>query len=123
MIRGVVNAGHEAVVTIRVRGPVGLALDLDAVVDSGFTASLTLPVATADELGLARLSGSGAVMADGTVLDFDIYAAEAAWEGGWRPVLVSAIGSEVLIGMQLLAGSELRIAVVPGGAVEITPLS
>jgi hypothetical protein len=44
------------------------------------------------------------------------------WNGGWRPVLVSAVGDEPLVGMRLLAGHELRIAVVPGGVVEITPL-
>jgi hypothetical protein len=32
------------------------------------------------------------------------------------------VGDEVLLGMGLLAGHELRIAVVPGGVVEITPL-
>ena len=37
-------------------------------------------------------------------------------------VLASAVGNEALVGMRLLAGHELRIAVVPGGAVEITPL-
>jgi hypothetical protein len=37
-------------------------------------------------------------------------------------VLVSAVGAEALPGMRLLAGHELRMAVVPGGAVEITPL-
>ncbi len=122
MILGRVNANLEAVVRIRVRGPVGLALDLDAIVDSGFTSSLALPSATADALGLPRLSGGGAVMADGAVLDFDLYTAEVFWEGRWRPVVASAIGAEVLIGMGLLAGSELRVAVVPGGTVEITPL-
>jgi hypothetical protein len=45
-----------------------------------------------------------------------------AWDGGWRPVLVSAVGAEALLGMRLLVGHELRIAVVPGGAVEISPL-
>jgi clan AA aspartic protease len=122
VIRGVVNARREAVVRLRVRGPGNSGLEVDAIVDSGFTASLTLPVATVAALGLARQSGSGAVMADGTVRHFDIYAAEVSWEGGWRPVLVSVIGAEALIGMRLLAGSELRIAVIPGGAVEITPL-
>jgi hypothetical protein len=34
-------------------------------------------------------------------------------------VLVSAVGNEALIGMRLLAGHELRIVVVAGGAVEI----
>ena len=75
MIRGVVNARHEAIVRIRVRGPGHSGLDVDAVIDSGFTESLTLPAATIEALGL------------------------------W-----------------LLASHELRISVVPGGAVEITPL-
>jgi clan AA aspartic protease len=122
MIRGVVNARLEAIVSIRVRGPGGTEWDVEAVVDSGFTASLTLPATVIATLGLARQSGGGAVLADGSVRQFDIYAAEVAWGGGWRPVLVSGVGDEVLIGMRLLAGHELRIAVAPGGAVDITPL-
>ncbi len=122
MIRGVVNARCEAIVRLRVRRPSGAELDVDAVVDSGFTASLTLPAAAVAALGLVRQSGGGAVLADGSVRQFDIYAAEVEWDGGWRPVLVSAVGDEVLVGMRLLAGYELRVAVVPGGAVEIKSL-
>jgi hypothetical protein len=44
------------------------------------------------------------------------------WDSTWRPVRVSAVGDEVLVGMRLLAGHELRVAVVPGGPVEISPL-
>ena len=122
MIGGVVNARLEAVVPLRVRGPSGTELVVDAVVDSGFTAALTLPAAVVAGLGLARQSVGGAVLADGSVRQFDIYTAEVAWDGSWRPVLVSAVGNEVLLGMGLLAGHALRIAVIPGGAVEITPL-
>lgn len=39
------NARYEATVRLRVRGPGGLESDVDVIVDSGFTASLTLPVA------------------------------------------------------------------------------
>ena len=122
MISGVVNARHEAVVRLRVRGPGGLELDLDTLIDSGFTASLNLPATTVAALGLARQSGGGAVLADGSVRQFDIFAAEVEWDSVWRPVLVSAVGAEALVGMRLLAGHELRVAVVPGGAVQITPL-
>jgi len=111
MIRGVVNARREAVVRLRVRGPGGSDQDVDAVIDTGFTASLTMPVTA---LGLQRQSGSQAVLADGTLSQFDVYAAEVEWDGTWRPVLVSAVGAEVLVGMGLLAGHELRVAVVPG---------
>jgi clan AA aspartic protease len=122
MISGVVNARLEAVVPLRVRSPSGTEVVVDAVVDSGFTAALTLPAAVVAPLGLVRQSVGGAVLADGSVRQFDIYGAEVAWEGSWRSVLVSAVGNEVLLGMGLLAGHALRIAVVPGGAVEISPL-
>ncbi len=122
MIRGVVNARLEAIVPLRLRGPSGIEMDVDAVVDSGFTASLTLPTAIVASLGLTRQSTSEAVLADGSIRHFDVYTSEVAWGAGWRPVLVSAVGGEVLLGMGLLAGHELRIAAVPGGAVEITPL-
>jgi clan AA aspartic protease len=122
MIRGMVNSRREAVVRLRVTRPGGAEVDVDAVVDSGFSAALTLPVEVVAALGLIRQSNGGAVLADGSIRQFDIYAAEVAWEGAWRHVLVSAVGDEVLLGMRLLAGHELRIAVVPGGAVEIMPL-
>jgi clan AA aspartic protease len=122
MIRGVVNARHEAVVRLRVRGPGGVESDVDAIVDSGFTASLTLPATTVTALGLARQSGSSAILADGSIRQFDICAAEVAWGGTWRAVLVSAVGNEPLLGMRLLAGHKLVIEVVPGGLVEILPL-
>jgi predicted aspartyl protease len=57
MIRGVVNARQEAVVRLRVRGPGGVESGVDAVVDSGFTSSLTLPATMLTALGLARQSG------------------------------------------------------------------
>lgn len=122
MIRGVVNARHEAIVQLRVRGPAGTDMETDAVIDTGFSASLTMPAATIAALRLVRQSGTRAVLADGSVRQFDLFAAEVSWNGVWWPVLVSAMGDEVLIGTRLLAEHELRIAVVPGGAVVITPL-
>jgi hypothetical protein len=62
------------------------------------------------------------MLADGSVRQFEIFAAEVAWVGGWRPVLISAVGAEALLGMRLLADHELQVAVVPGGVVTITPL-
>jgi clan AA aspartic protease len=122
MTQGVVNARIEATIRFRVRGSGGSELDVEAVIDSGFTGSFTLPVAVIAALGLAHQSGGRAVLADGSVQQLDIYAAEIEWDGSWRSVMVAAVGDEALVGMRLLAGHELRIAVVPGGAVEITPL-
>jgi predicted aspartyl protease len=83
---------------------------------------LTLPATTINTLGLSRQSGGTARLADGSVRQFDIFAAEVEWGGTWRPVLVSAVGNESLMGMRLLAGHKLVIDVEPGGLVEILPL-
>ncbi len=56
MIQGTVNARLEAVIRLRVRGPGGAELDFDAVIDTGFSAALTLPPATAAALALRRRS-------------------------------------------------------------------
>jgi len=122
MIRGKVNSRREAVVRLKVRGPGLTEVEVEAVVDTGFSASLTLPATLVTELGLERQSRGRATLADGSVAQFDIHAAEVAWGDGWRPVLVSAVGTEALVGMRLLADHELRIEVVPGGLVEVRPL-
>jgi predicted aspartyl protease len=119
MIQGRVNARLEAVVPLRLRGPTGVVADVDAVIDTGFTSALTLQLAVITLLGLTRQSGGSAVLGDGSVRQFDVYAAELDWNGIWKPVLVYAIGSEVLMGMGLLAGHQLRVDAVPGGVVEI----
>jgi clan AA aspartic protease len=122
MIRGAVNARLEAVVRLRVRGPGGAESDVDTVVDSGCTTSLVLPAATAAALGLTFQSGGRAALADGSVLQFDVYDAEVSWDGVWQSVLVAAVGNEALLGMRLLAGHELKVEVTPGGTVEISRL-
>src|SRR5262249_28974839 len=123
MIQGVVNARIEATIRIRLRASDGSDLDVEPVIDSGFTGSLTLPAAVIAALGLAQQSGDRAVLADGSVQQLDIFAAEVDWDGSWRSVMVAAVGGEALVGMRLLAGHELRIVVVPGGAVEISTAS
>jgi clan AA aspartic protease len=122
MMRGSVNARLEAVVRLRLRGPRGFEADVDAVIDTGFTASLTLPPAVVTALGLSRQSSGSALLADGSARPFDIYGAEVDAGGVWRPILVWVVGNEVLFGMGLLAGNQLRIEAVPSGAVQITPL-
>jgi clan AA aspartic protease len=118
-----VNARREAIIRLQVRGPLGTVVSLEAVVDTGFSASLSIPATTVSALGLARQTAGEAVLADGTTRQFDIFAAEVEWDGIWRPILVSSIGDEPLVGMRLLAGHHLRIEVAPGGMVEVTPLS
>jgi predicted aspartyl protease len=122
MIQGIVNNRTEAVVKLRLRGPSGVDLEIEAIIDSGFTASLTLPASTILNLGLVRSMGGIARLADGSVRQYDLYEAELEWVDTWMPILVSAIGSEALVGMKLLSGHRLSIDVIPGGPVSIAAL-
>ena len=122
MIRGIVNASAEAVVRLRVRGPGGVESSVEAMVDTGFTAYLTLPSPIVSALGLVRRSGGSAVLGDGAASQFDVCTAEVEWGGTWRAVLVYVLGTEPLFGMRSMAGHKLVIDVVAGGLVEILPL-
>jgi clan AA aspartic protease len=121
-VHGAVNARIEAILRLRVRGPTGSEIEVDAVLDTGYTGSLTLPTAVADSLGLVRRSGGQAVLADGSSRRFDTFAAEVAWGDSWRGVVASGLGNEVLVGMGFLAGHVLRIEAIAGGAVEVVPI-
>jgi predicted aspartyl protease len=122
MIRGTVNAKHEGTLQLRVRGPVGIELAIDFVIDTGLSAPVTLSTTDISTLGLTRISTSYAVLADGSVSHFGVFAAEVFWAGAWRPVLVSGMGGEALIGMGILAGHSLLMEIKPGGNVEISAL-
>jgi predicted aspartyl protease len=50
MIEGTVNSRLEAIVRLRIRGPAGVESEVEAIVDTGFTASLTLPATTVAEI-------------------------------------------------------------------------
>lgn len=122
MIRGTVNSRHEAVVPLRVRAPGGLEYDVDAVMDTGFTGSLTLPPALLSAINAPLCSQIDIRLGDGTVGQFDVYDAEVEWDGAWLAIRVTEIDADPLLGMSLLAGHEVFIEFVPGGVVDISRL-
>ena len=120
MILGRVNSRREAFIPLRWRGPNGDETEVEALMDIGFSASLTMPSALVAALELPHESRGHAFLADGLSREFDLYGAEVEWDGQWRKILVSALGDEVLLGMRLLADHEVRLVVTPGAEVVIT---
>ena len=119
MIEGAVNAAHEAVVSLSLRGAEGRTQDIEAVVDTGYTGFLTLPSALVDELGLPFAYVGRAFLANDDEVEFDVHHVTVLWDGQPRRIRTAATGSTPLVGMLLLDGHDLNIQVRDGGRVVI----
>ena len=123
MITGTVNANREAIISCGVRGPHGQEREIKAVIDTAFNGFLTLPPQVIAALGLSRLGFGRVLLADGSEECLDIYEAIVTWDEQPRVVEVDGAETDALVGMAMLDGHELRIAVVLGGTVSIDALA
>jgi clan AA aspartic protease len=117
---GTVNTNLDPLIRLTVRDDGGRPHDIEALVDTGFNGFLTLPPPLVAVLGLTWLCRQDGVLADGSVLPFEVYVAKVEWDGQLREVEIDAADAQPLVGMAMMEGSELRIHVVAGGTVTIT---
>jgi clan AA aspartic protease len=123
MIVGIVTHDLEATVQLTVIGADERQKQVRAVIDTGFTGSLTLPPAVVEALGLTWVTRQPGTLADGSTVLFDVYRAVVDWDGSARTVEVDASDAEPLLGMSLLVGHDLVMRVVASGNVTITPVA
>jgi clan AA aspartic protease len=121
MIVGEVNS-DEARIRLKVQGVTGLEQEIQAIIDTGYTASLTLPPRLIAALDLRWRSVDRGTLADGSECLFDVYEAAVLWDGIMRPILVDESDVHPLIGMRLLRGFELKMQVRAHGKVAIKRL-
>ena len=122
MISGAVNAYLEPIVALSILDRHGQPHPVDAVIDTGFSGYLTLSPALITSLGLRWLMKQQGTLADGTVHVFDVYVGTLVWDGSSLDVQVEAADNEPLLGMNQMAGHDLRIRIQKGGAVELTAI-
>jgi len=121
MITGVVQ-GREGRIRLKVRGPRRREREVGAVIDTGYTASLSLPPALVASLGLRWTSFGRGILADGSECLFDVYVAKVVWDGHERRVLVDEADTDPLVGMALLSGYELTMQIRSCGKITIKRL-
>jgi clan AA aspartic protease len=122
MISGAVR-GDEAWIKLKVFGIRGREQQIDAVIDTGYTGSLTLPRALINTLGLHWRSVDRGTLADGSEFIFDVYEGSVLWDGNTRQILVDETDAAPLVGMRLLKGYELNMQVRSRGKVTIKRIS
>jgi predicted aspartyl protease len=119
MISGTVNPNLQAIIPLSVRDTSGREQRFDAIVDTGFHGSLTLPMILIHAFGLVWRSRGSAIVADGTVQGCDIYDAVVIWDGQPRNILVESAEADPLVGMGLMHHYELNLQAVDGGSVTL----
>ncbi len=111
------SADREAVIRLQVTGSSGQVLNIEAILDTGFTGYLTLPSAIIASLGLPWLSQGQATMANGCLETFDIYAGEVMWDGTALRIATEEADTQPLVGMSLIYGYSLAMDAVDGGSI------
>jgi clan AA aspartic protease len=119
VIQGVVNPDLEATLRILVVGPTGQMMEVVAVIDTGYSGALSLPIAVITTLALSPLASRAVRLADRTRRALNTYEAEVLWDGQRRTLRVLALEGDPLIGTALLKGYTLEARFVDGGAVTI----
>ena len=121
MITGVVQAA-EGRIRLTVKGRRGREQEIEAVIDTGYTESLTLPPTVIQALGLRWQTVDRFKLADGSICVFDVYEGKVEWDGKVRSILIDEADAEPLVGMRLLKGHELKMQIRYRGKVTIKRL-
>lgn len=122
MIVGAMSSQREAIVRLMVAGPGGQEMPIEAVLDTGYTGSLTLPSGVVAALGLPFRGRGSALLGDGSESEFDIHEATVTWAGERRLAAIDVAETDPLLGVGLLLGNELTIQVIAGGSVALRRL-
>jgi clan AA aspartic protease len=119
MMFGRVNDNCEAIIKVAVGRIDSPKIAVDAVIDTGFTSFLSLPLSIITELDLTWHYRDVGTLGDGSEVVFELYKASVIWDGQNKMVDVVASDAEPLVGMGLLYGFKLQVEAVEGGYVTI----
>ena len=122
MSEGEVNFRLQAVVELRLVGPTGRRVTVEATVDTGFSEFLTLSPTEIHALSLQEIGQQQVALADGSQASLAIHRAIVEWEGTARTIPIYATDADPLLGMAMLRGHSLFIEVEVGGRVAVEAL-
>ncbi len=123
MIVGHFTSDREAVFQLIVRGTQERPVPLDAILDTGFTDFLTLPVDVIAAIAPTRLDRVAVTLADGSTTELEVYKVFVEWDGRERAVTAYGVEGTALIGIGLLYGSQVTLRVIDGGSAVIEALA
>jgi clan AA aspartic protease len=119
MMFGAVNDNCESIIKVAVGRVDSPKIAVDALIDTGFTSFLSLPLSIITELDLTWHYRDVGTLGDGSEIVFELYKASVIWDGQNKLIDVVASDADPLVGMGLLYGFKLQVEAVEGGRVTI----
>jgi clan AA aspartic protease len=119
MMQGWVNQNCEAMLPIVLGYGNAPKQMVEALIDTGFSGFLSLPLSMIESLGLPWIFSDSVMLGDGSEVIFQMYQATVIWDGQFKVVDVAASESEPLLGMSLLYGFKLQVEAVERGIVTV----
>jgi len=83
-----------------------------AIIDTGFTGGLVLPVFVAVDIGLERVGGSTVTLADGSIMALPTFLCKLKLGSKTFDVVTLIMGNEILLGIEAL--KEHRVCISSG---------
>ncbi len=121
-MNGVMTAHREGILRLIVLDAAGHPHEIDGVLDTGFTAWLTLPPHIIAALGLRYRRAGRGTLADGSSIALRVYEATVMWDGQPLAVPVNETNGDALIGISLMYGYHLDMPIVDGGVFTLRRL-
>ncbi len=123
MMHGIVDSNCEATLRI-VIGNTNLQRQvIDAVIDTGFTGFLTLPLSVISNLNLRLYRREAGTLGDGSICIFDVYRGLVIWDGELKEIDINASEAAPLVGMSLLYGYRIQLDAIENGQITIQSLN
>jgi clan AA aspartic protease len=123
MMTGNVNSKLQPTISLSLIAPDGTEFELDALIDTGFSGDITLPIETIRQMGLTFYVQDVHTIGNNQDAAFNVYTgAKVYWHQKDVDVLVMEVEGESYMGMELLEGSSLFVEAKPNGKVRVREL-
>jgi clan AA aspartic protease len=122
MMHGIVDRNCEATIRLVVGNTNSQRQTIDALIDTGFTGFLTLPLSVISSINLRLYRREAGTLRDGSICIFDVYRGLVIWDGEFREIDINASEATPLVGMSLLYGYRIQLDAIEGGTVTIQSL-
>ena len=114
-----IGGGLAATVEVEIRWSASHSRTFEALLDTGFNGSVSLPTKVVEEVGLPLVTERTVTLGDASDLRVRVHAGYIRFADDWHRCPVLATGDIPLVGMQLLEGLKVCFESVEGGDIEI----